>query len=161
MKQRTTKRTVLNYYFYFSALCVFFQCWSVHYIDQGSVLHVYALRTACIVAIFLLPSFCYYVIFFPMYGSALLSKSYMYFTHYGSVLYFHVLPDCIELFYVFCVFLFVFLLLCIPFFKFMFVHCFVGYVKTSFDKFSVLHSCTTCTACVLFAFYTTISSPAS
>ena len=96
-----------------------------------------------------------------MYCSALLSKSYMYFIHYGSVLYFRVLPDCIELFYVFCVFLFVFLLLCIPFFKFMFVHCFVGYVKTSFDKFSVLHSCATCTACVLFAFCTTISSPAS
>ena len=70
-----------------------------------------------------------------MYGSALLCKSYLYFTHYGSVLYFRVLPDCIELFYVFCVFLFVFLLLCIPFLKFMFVHCFVGYVKTSFDKF--------------------------
>ena len=133
MKQRTTQRTVLNYYFF--CLMCFFQCWSVHCIDQGSVLHVYALRTACIVAIFSLPSFCYYVIFFPMYGSALLSKSYLYFTHYGSVLYFRVLPDCIELFYVFLRFLFMVLLLCIPFFKFMFVHCFIGYVKSSFDKF--------------------------
>ena len=96
-----------------------------------------------------------------MYGSALLSKSYLYFTHYGSVLYFRVLPDCIELFYVFLRFSICVLLLCIPFFKFMFVHCFVGYVKTSFDKFSVHHSCSTCIACVLFAFYTTISSPAS
>ena len=65
-------------FFFFLYFCpmFFFQCRGVHCIDQGSVLHVRTFRTACTVAIFLFPSFCYYVIFFPMYGSALLSKSY-------------------------------------------------------------------------------------
>ena len=69
-----------------------------------------------------------------MYGSALLSKSYMYFIHYGSVLHVRILPHCIELFT--CLrFSFSGFALMYSFFKFRFMYCFVGYVKTSFDRF--------------------------
>ena len=93
---------VVNFFsFYISALCFFFNVGVCTALISVLYCILYALHTACTIVIFLFPSFCYYVIFFPMYGSALLTKSYLYFTHYGSVLYFHVLPDCIELFYVF------------------------------------------------------------
>ena len=53
---------------------------------------------------FLFPCFCFYVIFFSMYGTALLSKFQLYCIAYGSVLHVRVLPHCVNLFRV-CVFL--------------------------------------------------------
>ena len=78
-------------------------------------------------------------LFFPMYGmhcfvnhtcTSLIMVLCCTFVYFRTVLNYF---TCFAFFYLcFCS-------LCIPFLKFMFVHCFVGYVKTSFDKLSVLH----------------------
>ena len=153
---------VVNFFLFIFLPCVFFQCWSVHCIDQGSVLHCIRIAYCMYSCHFFVSVFLLSVnLFSQCMGvhclvnhtcTSLIMVLCCTFVYFRTVL---------NSFTCFCVFLFVFLLLCIPFFKFMFVHCFVGYVKTSFDKFSVLHSCATCTACVLFAFCTTILSPAN
>ena len=82
---------------------------------------------------FLIPCFCYYVIFFfQCMGvhylvnhtrNALIMVLYCMFIYFCTALISYVFA-----FFFLCYFSYVF------FFKFRFMHCFVGYVKTSFDR---------------------------
>ena len=146
--------------FYFSFLGVFFNVWSLHCIDQGSVLHVYALRTAWTVAIFFVSVFLLLCnLFSQCMGVHCLvnhTRNALIMVLYCMFIYF-----CTSLFiYVFASFPFLVLLLCILFSNLGSCIALLGMLRLHSTDY-VLHSYTTCTACVLFAFCTTISSPAN
>ena len=130
---------VVNFFsLYFSVLSIFFNVGActafsklcVHCIDQGSVLHVHAFRTACTVLIFVFMFLLLCNLFFQCMGVHCLVKhtcTALIMVLYCTFIYFRTT-------YIDRIFLFVFFLLCIRFFKFRGVHCLVNHPSIALNR---------------------------
>ena len=148
-------------FLFFCPMCFFFNVGVCTALIRVLYCIVYALRTACTVVIFFVSVFLLSVnLFSQCMGvhcfvnhtcTSLIMVLCCTFVYFHTVLNYF---TCFAFFYLcFCSYVFLFSNLCS-------CTALLGMLRLHSTN-SVLHSCTTCTACVLFAFCTTISSPAS